>query len=58
MGRKGDSKPKTSKSKSPVVTGKSGNSVVGSLARASETPVLQSGGKSDAGAKGKGGKKK
>ena len=56
MGRKGDSKPKTSKSKSPVVTGKSGNSVVGALARTTESPVLQSGGKGNAA--GKGGKKK
>lgn len=58
MGRKGDSKQKTSKSKSPVVTGKSGNSVVGALARTTESPVPQSGGKGGVGAAGKGGKKK
>jgi hypothetical protein len=58
MGRKGVSKRKTSTAKSPVVTGKSGNSVVGALARATESPVLQSAGKGDAVSTGKGGKKK
>jgi hypothetical protein len=58
MGRKGVSKRKISKTREPVVTGKSGNSVVGALARASEAPGLQSASKGDAVATGKGGKKK
>jgi hypothetical protein len=58
MGRKGDSKRKTPKSKnSPVSTGNA-SGVVSNLANASTVAVVKSSGKDGINVSGKGGKKK
>ncbi len=58
MGRKGVSKPKTSKSKNQTTSGKGENSAGPGVARITETPVARSIGKGEALSVRKGGKKK
>lgn len=58
MGRKGDSKRKTSKAKSPVAGNPSTNSVVAAIARVSDAPASRAPGRGDSNSTSKSGKKK
>lgn len=58
MGRKGVSKRKPTKTKNPAASGPNTNSVIATIARASEPTLPLASGKSEGASTGKGGKKK
>lgn len=58
MGRKGVSKQKSKKTKTPEVSNKSSSGAISSLTHASASPASQTSGKGETDSKGKVGKKK